>query len=323
MLTILLLLVLLLCTPYLINGLHCESNKHLDVDLWFRYNNKGRVYKVFNPSLTIYNGELIVCARRSTWAYTSLLEFLTFALVNTSRIYFIGIDIDTAQVKWEKQFNIATNLEDPRICTWTNSLWMSVLPYNVGQRHYCPILYEISPNFEASKQWDFDITLYAPNLPHDQIRAKNWCPVVHQNELYIHTDATPIWTVCKVHFTTTMAQLLPIVKYDTTHLNIFGTNILRCSTSWVLHNDYYIVGLHDKFPALLLVPPLMRSQFVKVCPKTLIPIATHEPFCIDKLEHNRIQFLSGLVTHGKYLYMGVGLGNYKIGIYRTDKIIFN
>jgi hypothetical protein len=295
-------------------------NKHVRPTIIYKKYLSGN-FKMINPSI-VNKGNKLLCAMRYTSATTENLGLYIYHKFKPRSYVCIGIFKDSLiQRIVFPIFPTKYQLEDPRIITFNNKIYISITEYRSDKNIY-PVMYELSKNLNITKRIEYK------NYGNSSTIQKNWCPFIHKGSLTLHTDSYPYWSVYKVNITTGL--LTNLCKINTVKMfksykvkNAF----IRCSTSWIdFTKETYICGLHIKYVDKFLKRiPLIRSILMEIDKRTLIPIRASPVLCLDKEQHS-IQFLSGLEIVNDKILLSVGIGDYysviySISRYRVERIL--
>jgi hypothetical protein len=274
------------------------------------------IYNIYNPSITISNNKYILCCRMSTNTFKNLAYYI-YGRINYKNFYlFIVFTNDkNYQIIFPTQPNINNySLEDPRIIEYKNN-YVLFVSENRQERHnnYFPLGVVYDKNFNFIKY----IKISKKDYFKDSriTRQKNWCPFIHKNELYLHTDAYPIWKVFKLNYET--GKLTKEVEQDIRLKFKIVNMYLRCSTSWKSYDsEYYICGLHTRSNNFLAT---IQSLLVLISKKTLLPEYKTDIFCLEPHSHDRIQFLSGLEIDDTHVILGYGVNDCEVKIKKIPR----
>jgi hypothetical protein len=287
------------------NCKHLQCNKVLDWEISSRC-------KIFNPSLTKYGKNYVMCARYSS---KTLKHPFLYISTNISHVCIILLSpkFEILKIIFPKLNNIP--LEDPRIHYHNNKFYVSITEFN-SNTYIFPALYILDKEFNLIKRVDYNKDDYFKHALKNNIQ-KNWCPFNHGDDLLLHTDSYPIWRVMKINELGNMSQ---IVEHDTTEFfENSKQKIIRCSTSWKsFTEDTYICGLHTKEFSISIIP-IYNTILIEIDKKTLIPIRKTDTICIDSKNHTKVQFLSGIEVDDMNVYLSYGIGDYKVEIIKFTK----
>jgi len=310
-LSLFLVLYCLLSISILNNRLVCY-NKHINYKNMLVWETSG-TYKMFNPSIVKYKNEYLMCVRYSNRILKNFLLWTNGCLFYKSYICFVILssNMDIKRVIFphlEHKY-----LEDPRVHIHDDLIFVSVVEFNSNIDIY-PVLYIFNNDFSLKKRIEFNRKMYFNKYP----VQKNWCLFSNKKNMFIHTDSYPIWNVYKIDYNNGN-----LYKHISINTSIFfkdsNESIIRCSTSWKSFDKHnYICGLHTKSYVLHKLATI-RTILVLINKKTLIPIKKTEVLCVDVKYDTRIQFLSGLETDKKNIYLTYGIGDYKVEIKRIPK----
>lgn len=295
----------------------CQNSHLKSIQSVVEYESNDFFKKIFNPSIVFNNNELIIVARKSSNTLKSIFHWSVNRILKTnfSSIVFFKYNFEKQKLSFIKEFTTKeNNLEDPRIIFYKNNYYVSITEFH-SEKHIFPIIYKFDQKFNFIKK-----IKYCFSEKRNKIE-KNWCLFIHQNELYLHTDCFPNWKIYKININELIntADCLLILNLQ----NIFSLNFkqfLRCSTSWKdFDSNFYIVGLHTKIFNLVTVD--IKSKFVLVNKSNLIPQFISKEICFseDFISHARIQFLSGIETNDKYLFLSFGIGDFKFLVKKIKK----
>lgn len=264
-------------------------------------------YNIFNPSITKKDNKIVCCARVSTLTQRNLFYHLYGQIFYKSSIVFV--EIENNKIIYPK---LSGNLEDPRMIYFNDEYIVSMNNF-VSKKDNFPILNIFDENYNLKRIVKYNKENYfGTNKISTQ---KNWCPFIHENKIYLHTDTFPVWKVfCVDIYSGNMQKIVEKEVYD-----IFpeGKYYLRCSTSWKSYDENnYICGLHTKTKGKI---PTIRSLLVLIDKKSLLPISKTEIFCLEKEKHNRIQYLSGLETDDDFVFLAYGLNDAEMIIKKVYK----
>jgi hypothetical protein len=302
----------MLSTSFANNRLTCEY-KHIITHKKLAWDIDG-FYKMFNPSITKWNDNYVLCVRYSNKTVKNFFMYAYSTLNYQSSLCCAVLD---GKMKIQKViFPIRTDipLEDPRIQYHQSKFYISVTEY-VDKGNIFPTLYILNDRFDYIQRIEYDRNDYFTIMPQFNIQ-KNWCPFVHNGELYLHTDTYPMWNVFKLFED---GHIQNIVSVDTKTLFCSsGHKLIRCSTSWKkLTDSTYICGSHTKTFCTKL--PTIRTILVEIDMNTLQPIRKSDVLCIDIKSDTRIQFLSGLEVDEYNVYLSYGIGDYKCEVHSIPK----
>lgn len=312
-LLVIILLYFLLFSTNIINDRWSCKYKHLQCNKVLDWEISG-MYKIFNPSLTKYRENYVMCARYSNKTLKNLFLYLSSKSTNSSHICIVLLSkkFEVLKIIFPKLNNIP--LEDPRIHYHNNKFYVSITEFNSNSDIF-PALYILDKEFNLIKRVDYKKDNYFRHAQKNNIQ-KNWCPFSHGQDLLLHTDSYPIWRVMKINETGNMSKIL---EQDTT--SFFENSkqkIIRCSTSWKsLTESTYICGLHTK--EFCMTIPIINTILIEIDKKTLIPIRKTSIICIDSKNHTKVQFLSGIEVDDMNVYLSYGIGDYKVEIIRFTK----
>jgi len=267
-------------------------------------------HNIFNPSITKTESGYLCCLRLSTWSHKNLLSYIYGYFFYESYLLFLELDNSGNLVKIIYPFH-KENLEDPRIIEYNSKYIVSATKF-VDMKNIFPVLLIYDKNYNLLKRVDYNRLNYMEK--DSSAINKNWCPFIHNNEVYIHTDTFPKWKVFKLDVDT--GNMVKIIDTDI-DFRIPSNVYLRCSTSWKIYDsNYYICGLHTKTKYKY---PTIRSILVLIDRKTLIPSHKTDIACLEWKKHNRIQFLSGLEIDDFYVILAYGVDDSEIVVKRIAK----
>lgn len=257
----------------------------------------GFLHKIFNPSLIQKNDKYILCVRNSTLSKKNILSYINGNINYKSSIVFLEIKKGKIQRIFSDTNTYNRYLEDPRIIEYNGCYLVSVTEY--GKKIF-PVLYIFDYSYNLIRRVHYSIST--------KNTQKNWCPFIHNDMVYIHTDTYPVWRV--FHVDITNGKMNKKVEYNMSKiLNKYNTTFLRCGTSWKIYDSsHYICGLHTKGQGIF---PDIKIVLVLIDKNTLIPVAQTDMLCIDN-KHSYIQFLSGLEVDNFYVTLACGINDYKI-----------
>jgi hypothetical protein len=292
----------------------CVINKHLQGKIILNLKIPG-FYHLFNPSIIIQPQKYIIAARVSTISEKSLFykyygklfyhSFLIFIIFNFSGNY---------KIIWSKSDYDYNNLEDPRLIEFQNKYIVVCTQYNQNHQEHFPKILVYSKNFNLDREIKINFENYLKKI--QKYKIKNWCPFIHKNELYLHTDAYPMWKVFKLNYET--GKLTKEVEQDIRLKFKIVNMYLRCSTSWKSYDsEYYICGLHIKTKQKYF--PSIQSLLVLISKKTLLPEYKTDIFCLEPHSHDRIQFLSGLEIDDTHVILGYGVNDCEVKIKKIPR----
>jgi len=270
--------------------------KHVRLRKLFSYENPSWS-KFFNPSLLKTDQGYLCCVRNSTVTSKHFAAELYGQFCKNSNIVFMEL---SNNFKISRIINQPSTIpiEDPRIIQHNHHYYIFCTE-NTGKSFH-PILLIYTKQYQLQQKIAFDY----PN-------NKNWCPFVHDNKLYVHTDSYPRWKVALL----TDNKLETVLDIEST-FQVPPNLYLRCSTSWKEYDaDTYICGLHTKSQDF---SKKIRTALVLIDKKTFKPLKYTEFFCIEN-SHNRVQFLSGLESDSDKILLSYGIGNFRTDIYSISK----
>lgn len=309
---IILFLSYILFSPNILSYQLIPCNTHIFGKNFFRlsfpaFNN------IFNPSILKTATGYLCCLRCSTFTQKNLFTYLYGKLSYNSFILFLEIDHqNNIKIIYPVHKHLKGSLEDPRMIEYKNNYIVSSSEC-IDFSHIFPVLLVYDKSFNLIKRVDYCRTDYYGNKVKDI--QKNWCPFIHEGQLYLHTDSYPEWKVFKIDLDT--GHMEKIIHMDVSCLFILQPNImLRCSTSWKVYDkNYYICGLHTKTKQFTTI----RSILVLIDRKTLSPEYATDILCLEDKTHNRIQYLSGLEVDDFYVVLGYGLNDSEIVLKKIAK----
>lgn len=270
-------------------------------------------HNIFNPSLIKTSNNGYICSVRcSTLTQKNLFYHLYGKMYYESFILFIEIDnAGNSKIIYPIHKNLKGSLEDPRMIEYHDKYILSCSEY-INNKDNFPVLMIYDKNYNFVKRVDYNRNDYGDK----RTVQKNWCPFVHKGELYLHTDTYPEWKIFKLDIET--GNMKKIININvSSFFSIPEKWLLRCSTSWKIYNDkYYICGLHTKTKGKI---PTIRSVLVLIDKETLQPTYRTEMLCLEKENHNRIQYLSGLETTDFDVILAYGLNDAEIVLKKIPK----
>jgi len=266
-----------------------------------------KLKQMYNPSIIKTENGYLHCARHSTCTSKNILRHLYGTFFNISNLIFYRTDRNFKNltfIKTKRYHNII--LEDPRIVMFNDLYYISCTLLK-NKRDIYPILlvYDKNLNFLKSIKYTGYIENKFPRI------IKNWCPFVKDKKLFIHTDSFPIWRVYLMDLQKKeQNMILQVEIHSQNFFEISKELYLRCSTSWKEYDENnYICALHSKTKGFY---KSIRTIFVLIDKKSLIPVKKTPIICLDKNYTNRIQFVSGLEIHDKdNIIITYGIGDYK------------
>lgn len=277
------------------------------------YHGDDPLHRDFNPSLVKLNttsGDNYLCSlRRSNIGISDLFSTLLNAQQGfASHLYLMRFNNSFQCIKdSETKIDVVVSgkdrrFEDPRIILYKDKIYL-VAAYYYSNIRVSPVILQLN---KESLKVERTIDLWASNLTTTE---KNWCPFIHGDSFFLHTDSYPIWKVREVDLNT--GTVRTIVEQNV--FSLFSKEeypSLRCSSSWELTKEGYLCALHTKTKGLL---PTYRTVLVLVDKKTLLPIAKSKKLCLDT-KHHRIQFTSGLIVKNDEVYVALGLADLSFSI---------
>jgi hypothetical protein len=279
--------------------------------------NLNKSEEVFNPSI-IKKDNLIICASRlSTLNLKNIFSFVYGSIFFKTFIIFLVIkDGKLKKIIYPecKSPNLKGKFEDPRLIEYKNNYFISATNY-VNRNNIFPILLKFSKNFKFIKYIQYNKKDYFGKNKYTI--QKNWCPFIHENNLFLHTDSYPLWKVYQID--ENIGDMKNIINFDTSiFFKEYKKIYLRCSTSWKIYNKkYYICGLHTKDKGSVF--PRIRSLLVLINRITLLPEKKTNLLCIEETEHSKIQYLSGIETDEQNIYISYGVNDCKLHIKKIKK----
>lgn len=281
------------------------------------------LHNVFNPSIHLEKGKFSIVLRCSTLTQKNLYNHLYGEEKYTSFLLFSEINLNGQQkLVYPYDKFLQGNWEDPRMVRYKDNYYVSATEFN-GFGNIFPVLLKYSLNYDFIEKLEYSRKDYFGDSTSKSVQ-KNWCPFLYRNQLYLHTDSFPVWKVFKCSFeksseksivrlSLVAEKKIPILN-PIEDLRLF----LRCSTSWKKYNkNTYICGLHTKTKGRV---PTIRSILVLIDKKTLLPVKRTEIF---SFLGKRIEFLSGLETDRKNVYLSYGVNDSEAKIRKIDKKALN
>jgi predicted GH43/DUF377 family glycosyl hydrolase len=284
-----------------------------------KYHIKGRnifskefnsVYNIFNPSILKKNKKYICCMRCSTLSMKNLFNYLYGRYNYDSFLLFCEIENGKFQKIIFSRPCDNGYYEDPRMIEYNGNYLVSATEF-IDKKNIFPVILEYDKNYNFLRRIDYNRENYFFEIPFQSIQ-KNWCPFEHKGMLYVHTDTFPDWKVFQVDNKGNMIKKVH-KPFSPSLQNMF----LRCSTSWKDYdNNFYICGLHTKTKTMI---PKIRSMLVLIDKNTLEPVFYTDVFCLEKEDHDRIQYLSGIEVEDKSIILAYGIGDYKVVLKKVLK----
>lgn len=330
---LIIIIYVLFSTRFINNCIFCNKYKHISYKDVLTYEIPGN-YKLFNPSICKYNDGYVMCVRYSNKIIKNIFLYLFSNIDCQSHICFIVLTKDMKIIKTIFPKMTSNSLEDPRICYYNNYFYVSITEF-INKELIFPSLYIFDNSFNFVRKMVYNWNDYFESAKiQPSLIQKNWCPFVYQSKLLIHTDSYPKWNVFGIKETNYNVEedvhcilekkdmsLVNIVSYDTTNFfKDLNQKLIRCSTSWIdFSENTFLVGLHTKEFAIKNFLPTIRTILVEIDKQTFIPIRKTDVLCLDIINDARIQFLSGLESDNKNIYLTYGIGDYKTVIKRISK----
>lgn len=294
----------ILSTTFLPCGSHVYGKKIFELEF-------DSCYNLFNPSIVKQGQKYICCVRCSTLTQKNLLLYMYRFINPDSFIVFVEIENGRKKIIYPYQPTTKT-LEDPRMIEYQGNYFISASEYD-GKYNF-PALLEYNKNYDFVRRIDYIKSDYFGDKA--VTVQKNWCPFVHEEQLYLHTDTYPQWKVYRVDiFSGGLEKICDVDIQNKFSAVITKKIFLRCSTSWKDYGQFYICGLHTKTKNKI---PTYRSALVLIDKKSFVPVQITDFFCLGG-NHDRTQFLSGLEVDDFNVILAYGLNDAKMCIKSIPK----